>query len=542
MVYIRPTDGAELKLNNKQANILDDLEDSALSRTNESPTGRILWSVGIFVLAVGPLGLYIAGLAASPMIVSAVKKALKNGQQAIYLRKSGNFAHLLKESELVQLTQAIGKESVAHQLMEAHQDGHTLTNAAQRYLKLSGHQVERLTLDTLFSEPASAPVDVPATVVATAPNEARQPVAVNSRSMAAEWGTATTETQESDTALSRLLASPYQSRAIFGGQRTGKSNLVAIASSRLAKKGTAIYHINLLSYTGKGNEDKQYTAHCKQSICADFSHLADSNQRQVKVSKAIEMVNAWWTDDSAILIFDEFAYAASVAVPETAPLLALIADKLAAIASSGMKREHALWALSPSMVASELQDAGKRVKSLAPVMVAIAPGHTEQWQGQELTFDSSLHSEVNRNFGNVVSYPTPAMVPGRSRIAYINGGWCRLGTEGLKLEVINSNVDVDNVSEVALKQVSWQKLIDEVAAVNKPVSKVIAYLSKKNGETISYRALTKASAFTTAIKGSDQTAQGIVAILVDKSILTVTDSHTEMSLTKSDFVVSLPTK
>lgn len=441
MVYVRPTDGAEITLNKKQINLLEDLEDSALSRTSESPTGRVLWSVGVFVLAVGPLGMYVAGLAASPFIVSAVKKALKNGKQAIYLRKSGNFAHLLKESELVQLTQSIGKESVTHQLMEAHQDGHKLTNAAQRYLKLSGHQLKKLTLESLFTEPDTVEAaflelenDDSAATAKTLDVESK-PVAQEDNSSTTPKQPSKVAQKEVDTALSRLLSSPYVSRVVFGGQRTGKSNLVSKASSKLAKSGTVVYHINLLSYTGKGDEDAQYVKHCKQSIRADFSHETDSNRRTAVVSDCIQMVQDWWNHDGeAILIFDEFAYAASVAVPETEALLTLIADKLAAIASSGMKREHALWALSPSMVAGELQEPGKRIKSLKPVLVAIAPGHTEEWQGQSLTFDTSLHTEVNRNFGNVVPYPTAAMVPGESRIAYVDGSWVGLGTGTKKKE------------------------------------------------------------------------------------------------------------
>lgn len=463
MVYIRPTDGAEITLNNKQANVLSDLEGSALSRTNESPTGRILWGAGIFILAVGPLGLYIAGLAASPLVVSAIKRALKNGQESIYLRQSGNFAHLLKESELVQLTHAIGKESVAHQLMEAHQDGHKLTGSARKYLELSGRKVQRMTLESLFDENQTQPDDseiIDINDVEVLPfeeeesNDAKPQVSTKTPNK--KTNTSKKNKSEPEAALSKLLASPYQSRAIFGGQRTGKSNLVSVASAELAKKGTVIYHINLLSYTGKGDEDAQYTKHCKQSIRADFSHESDSNKRIAIVSDCIKMVQDWWEHTGeAILIFDEYAYAASVAVPETAALLTLIADKLAAIASSGMKREHALWALSPSMVAGELQEAGKRIKSLKPVMVAIAPGHTEEWQGQQLTFDTSLHTEVNRNFGSVVPYPTAAMVPGESRIAYIDGGWYGLGTAKKKEECGDDLVELlKNIATQIKKEAS----------------------------------------------------------------------------------------
>ena len=438
MVYIRPTDGAEITLSNKQSNLLEDLEDSALSRTNESPTGRLLLGIGAFTLIVAPLGISIAGLAASPFVISAVRKALQNGRQGVYLRRSGNFAHLLKESELVQLTQAIGKESVAHQLMEAHQDGFKMTDASKKYLKLAGHETQKLTLENLFDGKLE---EVPTIDVEVTPTDKPKPISPNKSSKDDVSPVTDKELKDAyskpkkETALSRLLDSPYLSRAIFGGQRTGKSQLVSTASADLAANGVLIFHINLLSYTGKGDEDAQYTKHCKRSIRADFSHETDSNKRIAVVSDCIQMVQEWWDHDGeAILIFDEFAYAASVAVPETAALLTLIADKLAAIASSGMKREHALWALSPSMIAGELQEAGKRVKSLKPVLVGIAPGHSEDWQGQSLTFDTSLHTDVNRNFGNVIPFPTAALVPGESRIAYIDGSWCALGTAKKKEE------------------------------------------------------------------------------------------------------------
>ena len=267
--------------------------------------------------------------------------------------------------------------------------------------------------------------------------------------------------------LGQLLASPYQSRAVFGGQRTGKSMAMSIFTQRRHEQGVKIYHINLLSYTGKGDEDATYTKHCVKSVRADFSKLTDTVKRKAKVGEALKVIQQWWDyEGEAILIVDEFAYTASVAVPETEPILKMLGEKLAAIASSGMKREHALYALAPTMVAAELQEAGKRIKSLSPVIVAIAPGHTEQWKGQALTFDVALHGQVNRNFENCVTWPDPLTVPGESRIAFINGEWRALGTDESMLKPVDSKPESD--SDVATKtktktDAKVHRFADEVA-------------------------------------------------------------------------------
>ena len=268
--------------------------------------------------------------------------------------------------------------------------------------------------------------------------------------------------------LGQLLASPYQSRALFGGQRTGKSMAMAIFTQMMAEQGTKVFHINLLSYTGKGDEDAQYTQHCTQSVRADFSKVTDPTKRKAKVGEALKVVEQWWDyPGEAILILDEFAYTASVAVPETEPMLRMLAEKLAAIASSGMKREHALYALAPTMVAAELQDAGKRIKSLSPVMVAISPGHTEQWKGQALEFDVALYGQVNRNFENCLSWPSPLSVPGESRIAFINGQWRALGTDKSMLKSAKSAQVADSKTVTTKTRVSpkverFVQLITEV--------------------------------------------------------------------------------
>lgn len=438
MVLTNERTGHSISIHKEDFPYLQALQESANDSLNGSSGIKIFAGLATFVFLFEPIGAIAAGTLAAMPVLIALRNAITGGPAAVYIDKTGNFAHRLNESQLVRLTKMVGVEAVVYQLTAARDAEQKLTNSAKRYLELSGQQSTNATLEILFDQTADKPEVVQEeilTLEALPFNELEQGQEGPTVPEKLEPKTVTATKPKVDTALSRLLASPFQSRAIFGGQRTGKSNLVSVASSELAKSGAKIYHINLLSYTGKGDEDSQYVKHCEQSIRSDFSHETDSNRRTAVVADCIKMVQAWWDyEGEAILIFDEYAYAASVAVPETGALLTLIADKLSAIASSGMKREHSLWALSPTMVASEMQDAGKRIKSLKPVMVAIAPGHTEEWQGQQLTFDSSLHTEVNRNFGNIIPFPSAAMTPGESRIAYIDGSWCGLGTNGKKKE------------------------------------------------------------------------------------------------------------
>lgn len=162
MTYIHPTTGKEITLNRQQLTVCDRLENAAQDRVSGSPTGQILMGLGALGGGLGilSLSLPVAALLAAPFWYRAIKQSWLNGQSAAYVRQHGNFAHLLNESELVQMAKAIGKETVAEQILEAATDGQEISASARRFMHLAGTEVSNLTLDNLFKEYAAADAEL----------------------------------------------------------------------------------------------------------------------------------------------------------------------------------------------------------------------------------------------------------------------------------------------------------------------------------------------------------------------------------------------
>ena len=230
------------------------------------------------------------------------------------------------------------------------------------------------------------------------------------------------------TALEQIKQSPYKSRIFFGAQRSGKSMLVAIASKQLADRGVKVYHLNLLSYAKDGlDEDAKYTQHCVKSVRGDISKMSDQEVTWL-VTQSIALVNEWWAQDNAILIVDEWAYLAAKDCQFALmiqPLVGLIAGKMSALNSSGMKRTLAVWAVAPKMVAGNLTESGKSIKSMECVYVTVPPAQTVDWQGQGVGFDEQLFDQVSNNYA--ITRPTISD-SASSRIAFVGDRWLPLGT------------------------------------------------------------------------------------------------------------------
>ena len=115
---------------------IDDFEELAAARVNNAPTGRFLLAVGIFGALVIPCGLPAAGAIALPVLINAVKSASKNGRQAEYIARTGNFCHLLNDREIAQLIRFTGRKFIVDQCVQAHIDGMKLTRAAIELVEL----------------------------------------------------------------------------------------------------------------------------------------------------------------------------------------------------------------------------------------------------------------------------------------------------------------------------------------------------------------------------------------------------------------------
>lgn len=229
-------------------------------------------------------------------------------------------------------------------------------------------------------------------------------------------------------AYSEIMGSPDISRVIFGFQRTGKSYLLAVASQQLQlQRGFTVYHINLDSVQ-KGaavKEDEQYWGHTRRSIRADLGSLNPDDAQDV-IDEAISTVEEWWQDTSAILIVDEWATQASIHNTHSKalqPLNSMLAARISTLTSTGVKRERAIWVISPECVVMALTQEGKAFKKLKLCYLTIPPKKFVEWNGGKITFDDSLFRDVSRNFS--LTYPEGRF--NEDRIAYIDGRWMSIG-------------------------------------------------------------------------------------------------------------------
>ena len=290
------------------------------------------------------------------------------------------------------------------------------------------------------------------------------------------------------TALEVLCASPFVSRAFYGFQRSGKTNLVANAAKALKNsRGIDTFVINLSSF---GDEDAAYWQDMR-GVFGDLVSINDEAEAIALVEKAAALVDEFMNHPTpAILVCDEWTFIGAKHgshAKTLAPLVSDLANKITGFSSSGMKRRKALWAISPTIVAGELEDFAKSIKKLSPCLVAIAPGHSEQWEGDELTFSRELFSQVSTNYPGALAEPPEGS--DTSRIACINGEWLALGTKALVTASVGRSGEV--VDTLPAPVDSFPKPLP----LSPELELFHVWLNKKPGEVIDYDSFNNANCF-----------------------------------------------
>jgi len=226
-------------------------------------------------------------------------------------------------------------------------------------------------------------------------------------------------------AFAKVLADPFQSRAIFGSQRTGKSLFAAVCGVAIATKHkTQIFHLNLASF---GDEDLKYWKNATLSIAADLSACDEFTAREL-IKNSMRLIQQFYVTQNAILIVDEIATIGSTSNRYKAllePLMCLIADKITTLASSGKKRRQAIWTIAPEFVAGGLSQDTKAVKKLSLCYLSVTPGKTVDWQGQGIGCSMELYRQLDVNF-SVATLPREGSF-NCDRIAMIDGQWMPIG-------------------------------------------------------------------------------------------------------------------
>lgn len=270
------------------------------------------------------------------------------------------------------------------------------------------------------------------------------------------------------TALDVVCADPFESMAIPGAQRTGKSYFAAIASRKISEsRGVKIYHLNLASY---GNEDELYWQHAHESIRCDIS-VMDAYDASYYIAEGVNLVKKFYADpDPAIFICDEFSYIGSTnnqhkdALEE---LIRAIADKISVMASNGKKRFKAIWTIFPEFVAGTLTQDAKAVKKLTLCYMSIHKDRTVDWNGQQIGFSTSLFSQIARNYE--ISYPTN--LPESDRVAYI-GGWMPIGELGTIASPVENKLKMLSEYLMPVLEV-WQQEKD-ITQVHRYIDSIMA--------------------------------------------------------------------
>jgi hypothetical protein len=239
-----------------------------------------------------------------------------------------------------------------------------------------------------------------------------------------------------ETGIEKILANPFESRAFFGAQRTGKSYLVACTSQRLAEKGIKIFHINLASLPN--GDDTRYWPHAR-SVRADLPML-DPGEARVVVGDALKLVKEFReAPRGAILICDEWTIMGGVLhsyAEYIEPLTKLLGDTVTSFKSSGIQRQKAVWTIAPDIIAGGLTDTAKMaVKNLSLVLVAIPPWETVTWQAEEgglintVSFSPGLYGQLKKNYTGLVPPVHNSFLAGSDRIVFTDGHWYPVGVD-----------------------------------------------------------------------------------------------------------------
>lgn len=312
----------------------------------------------------------------------------------------------------------------------------------------------------------------------------------------------TVSAPEAKSAYQSIIASPYRSRFFLGGQRTGKSYLAIHCAQAGKSKGADIYYLNLSAW---GQEDDGYSAIAVKSITANIQAM-DTVHVEGVISDARKLLQAFFVSEKpAILMLEEWCELGSRNHQHKEllePLLAYSASIVEQLANTGQKRRKAVYATGPMFVAGSLQQATKAAKSMALVLVAIAPGKTVYWQEQALTFDPAVYSMALNNWHGVVE---PVGSFASDRIALVDGRWVPVGdlpalpaasrqVEPPAAEPATPSVTTDfsasdsqpPISELT-ERAQWQALKDEAAADDDGMSEVLGWLMATSKESFSPR-------------------------------------------------------
>ncbi len=211
-------------LPNPKLDQIEDLADEALKGVVSSSTFPLVTGLAVGFGIAGFSGMPIVGAAAAGyFLYSAVESAIEKGKQAEYIKEVGLLAHALNEADLVRYAEIVGVEAAIGEILQAYQDGQTITPAARKLCQAMGKTPKRRTIATFLEEikqlqtlPDISPTPPTSTPSASVPTIA--------------GGTCKIHTAVDD------LVNPVRSSYISAPPRTGKGILITLAMGEIKQR------------------------------------------------------------------------------------------------------------------------------------------------------------------------------------------------------------------------------------------------------------------------------------------------------------------
>jgi hypothetical protein len=218
-----------------------------------------------------------------------------------------------------------------------------------------------------------------------------------------------------------ILAASICHRGVWGGQRTGKSLLISVASQAMAEThDVEVWYVNL--YAADRAETLAMYGHADRVLIADLA--GDCHNPELIIDELGAMVAAFKKKSSILLIIDELPTMASTlgeySEALSAPLKALCGH-VTDLGQSAMKRKKAVWSIGAGIVAVNLTNEGKAMlKGFKPVLVSVVADRGVTWNGQAVLPDPNIVAQLKVNFPGQ-DFTVPSM--DCDRVVQVDGQW-----------------------------------------------------------------------------------------------------------------------
>jgi hypothetical protein len=380
------------KLSDDKLDKIEDIADDALKGVVTSSALPLVTGIAVGAGVAGFSGMPIIGVAAAAyFIYSAVDSAIQKGKQAEYIKDFGLLAHALNESDLVRYAKIVGPDAAIAEILQAYQDGQTITPAARKLCTAMGKQPKRRTIATFLEE---------IELLKTLPHDPANPAAL---SPTIAGGTCKIPTAVDD------MVNPVRSSYVAAPPRTGKGILIALAMQEFKRR----YPNGVLySYTPKQDPKEHWYW---ESSDQHFNPDLDDNPTRAAQS-LYAMIRHWQSLPSSpetpiLFVCDELSATMARLKPvkmsevddslftdDNRPFSVWLLDFLVHEASMRQSVDRFVWVMTPLATVQETGVSASALKSLRNYTLAsrenlkFADGGNATFAAPKITTDHPLLS------------------------------------------------------------------------------------------------------------------------------------------------------